>query len=281
MSVIGIYKITNQINGKVYIGQTINYKKRSKAHFSYLVSNKHHNMYLQNAFNKHGKDAFAIELIKECSIDELDKLEIEHILEYNASNEVFGYNLIEGGQKYRFFSDDVKKRVSLKLKGRKFTDEHRKRISESQKGKLISKQAIEKMKFTKKKNGSHLGEKNPNALVSDNTAKEIVLSLLEGSSVKELSVKYETTTDTIYNIMYNKSYTHIMTDVRERLKSRTTENNEKKIEEAVQMYLDGHSQNKISQELKISRNTLRREFKKRNLDTKAHKNQFVSKLIPR
>lgn len=276
-----IYKITNKINGKVYIGQTINYKKRSKAHFSNLFSNKHHNRYLQNAFNKYGRNAFEIEILEKCKEEDLDRLELKYIAEYNATNEVFGYNLVEGGQKYRFFTDDVKKRMSESNKGRKLTEEHKNKISESNKGKVISLESIEKGIKTKKLRQVHLGQKNPNALVTDEDAKKIIDELLTGKEVKLIVEEFETTQDTVYNIMYNKSYTHLMPEVREDLKNRTTTNNKAKLDEAVEMYLNGISQNNIAQKLNISRNTLRRELIKRDIDTQLHKNQFVSKLIPR
>lgn len=281
MGNIGIYKITNKINNKVYIGQTINYKKRSKRHFSYLLRNSHHNLYLQRSYNKYGKDAFSIEMIKECEISELDQLEKDYILKYNSIDREYGYNLMDGGQKYRNFTDDVKMRMSLARKGKKLTKEHCRNISIGQKGRIITQDAINKANKTKKEKGIHLGEKNPNALITDETAKRIIISLLDGLTVKEIALQYETTLDTVYNIMYNKSYTHIMTDMRDKLKDRTALTFEDKIEKAIQLYMDGYSQNKIAKELNVSRNTLRREFSKRDIDTQLHKNQFVSKLIPR
>jgi len=47
----GIY----QINNKVYIGLTKNFKSRFKQHFSKLIKNNHINNYLQYSFNKYRK----------------------------------------------------------------------------------------------------------------------------------------------------------------------------------------------------------------------------------
>ena len=61
----GIYKITNKIDGKCYIGQSSNIKKRFKDHRYDLKYNKHDNPYLQNAYNKYGKDNFKFEILCE------------------------------------------------------------------------------------------------------------------------------------------------------------------------------------------------------------------------
>lgn len=281
MNIVGIYKITNIVNGKVYVGQTINFSKRQKDHLYRLISKKHRNPYLQKAFNKYGKDNFKIELITKCEVEKLDELENHYINEYDSMNKKYGYNLVTGGNEYRVFSEDVKRRMSLKKKGIKFTDEHKKRISESRKGIVYSKEIIEKGLLTKKEKLVHVGEKNPNALISDDIAEKIINELIENKSVNEIADKFYVSVDVVNNILYNKSYKHIMTNIRDSLKCRNTNLNESKIERAIQMYSEGISQNKISQELKISRNTLRKELKQRGLDTKVHKNQFVSTPIPR
>ena len=71
----GIYKITNIINNKFYIGSTNNLKRRRKEHFSLLSKNKNHCKILQRAYNKYGKDAFIFEIIAYCPVKYLFKLE--------------------------------------------------------------------------------------------------------------------------------------------------------------------------------------------------------------
>lgn len=60
-----IYKITNILDGKFYIGSTANFKQRKSQHFTELRCNRHGNPRLQNAFNKYGEENFIIEILEE------------------------------------------------------------------------------------------------------------------------------------------------------------------------------------------------------------------------
>ena len=60
----GIYKIANQVTGDFYIGSAIDLSSRKYNHWLSLKKQKHHNLYLQRAFNKYGKDFFKFEIIE-------------------------------------------------------------------------------------------------------------------------------------------------------------------------------------------------------------------------
>lgn len=100
---IGIYKITNLINNKVYIGQTIDYERRINEHIRHYPNSNYHdfNSLLYRAIRKYGINNFSFEMIEECDTNELDDKEIKWIKKYNAycnwpnSN---GYNMTIGGQ---------------------------------------------------------------------------------------------------------------------------------------------------------------------------------------
>ena len=89
-----IYKITNKINGKAYIGQTITtIKDRMYKHYSHA---KVATTGIDYAIQKYGKENFIVEQIYEASEDEdLDKLEVYYIALYDTFNN--GYNLTPGG----------------------------------------------------------------------------------------------------------------------------------------------------------------------------------------
>ena len=114
----GIYKITNFVNNKVYIGQTINLRTRSSQHFSALKQNKHQNKHLQCSFNKHGIENFKYEIIEFCEPEKLNELEIFYIKKYNATNRNYGYNRENGGVLNRTLSEEARKEMSLRLKGK-------------------------------------------------------------------------------------------------------------------------------------------------------------------
>ena len=98
-----IYLITNTINSKVYIGQTIQtLNKRFNGHCCYSKSDRSINMYIKRAIHKYGRDKFHIHLIEECPIEDLNSREKYWINYYDSYNK--GYNLTLGGQNSNYFN---------------------------------------------------------------------------------------------------------------------------------------------------------------------------------
>lgn len=88
----GVYKITNIINNKVYVGSSVNIIKRKSAHRCMLRDGTHSNEHLQSAYNKYGKDSFVFEVIEYSTKDNLINREQYWIDELMACNRLFGYN---------------------------------------------------------------------------------------------------------------------------------------------------------------------------------------------
>ena len=135
-----IYKITNQINGKVYIGQTNlpSVQDRFDAHVK--KANRHVNRYLYDAMNHYGIDNFSIEEIEHCDKDKLDEREIFWISHYQSNNKDFGYNMTEGGGGGNTWTNNPhKKETGDKIRaahiGKKRSAETLQRMSEARKGK--------------------------------------------------------------------------------------------------------------------------------------------------
>ena len=91
-----IYKITNKINGKIYIGQTSSTtEERWKGH-KYAWHSTRSCPTLYNAFDKYGIENFEIEEIEQCNTKDLNEREIYWIKQYNSYEE--GYNATVGGE---------------------------------------------------------------------------------------------------------------------------------------------------------------------------------------
>ena len=94
-----IYKITNLINNKIYIGQTVqSYQARFTQHKSHS-KNKKNTHRLARAFRKYGDENFIIEPIEFCKTqEELNNRERYWIQYYNSTDDKVGYNILIGGQ---------------------------------------------------------------------------------------------------------------------------------------------------------------------------------------
>ena len=93
---LGIYKIENLINGKVYIGQSVNLKSRITKHKCNSIKEIHResNKPLYRAIRKYGIDNFSFEIIYTCDNKEsLNKLELYYINQYSSNIPKYGYNL--------------------------------------------------------------------------------------------------------------------------------------------------------------------------------------------
>ena len=105
-----IYKLTNKINGKYYIGKTIHFKTRMYQH---KHSWKYKHTYLPNAIKKHGWNNFECEiLMDDVPEEDLNNLEISYIELNDSTNRKKGYNLANGGQGtsgYKFTKDQRRK----------------------------------------------------------------------------------------------------------------------------------------------------------------------------
>ncbi|MBO5704523.1 MAG: GIY-YIG nuclease family protein [Alphaproteobacteria bacterium] len=134
-----IYKITNKINRKVYIGQTT---CSLRARWWQHCRKKAYCPFIHNAIEKYGRENFTVEQIDvACSRDELDQKEQYWIKFYDSMNPKNGYNLTSGGETRKLLSIAVRKKMSIRMKGEKnpmfgthHSEEHKRKISEALKG---------------------------------------------------------------------------------------------------------------------------------------------------
>jgi group I intron endonuclease len=112
-----IYLIRNLINGKIYVGQTMQgLSKRMKQH-AYEASRRCA-YFLERAIAKWGKENFTIESLIEGidSWQEANRLETYWIKELKSNDRSIGYNLSEGGEGIRDETGEVRRKLSASLK---------------------------------------------------------------------------------------------------------------------------------------------------------------------
>lgn len=127
----GIYKITNKINNKKYIGRSIDIIQRWKTHRIELDTNRHKNDYLQKAWNKYGGENFEFEILELCEPEDLNQLEKKYIKKYATfDNKEKGYNLQSGGD-FPKASKSTREKISKSNKGRLLTEEHKNKLSKT------------------------------------------------------------------------------------------------------------------------------------------------------
>ena len=145
-----IYKLTNTVNGKIYIGYTTD---THLGRFNQHISKSHSaDTYIARAMRKYGVENFTTEVIDTAdTVEELLELEVYYIAKYDSTNQDIGYNMHRGGSENPMLSPVVKakhaesmrkpetrKNISKGMKAYRaehpFTEEHRHRLSESMKG---------------------------------------------------------------------------------------------------------------------------------------------------
>lgn len=189
----GVYRIVNNINGKLYIGSTGSkggFNKRWSYHLTDLRQNKHHSRHLQRAWNKYGEESFIFEILE--IIEDFTKetllIREQHYLDLYKSYDVnLGYNIckIAGSSLGVKKTEEEKLRQSELKKGKPIpwmntgeprSEEHRKNLSKSCKGRKSEKEnktyeefygeekAIElKKKLSDVHKGQFVGDKHPQA----------------------------------------------------------------------------------------------------------------------
>jgi group I intron endonuclease len=109
-----VYLITNIVNGKQYVGQTV---KSLKDRWKFHCSIHSGCLAMKSAINKYGKNNFIIEPIYvSSSLEELNKKEEEYVKQYNTLVPNV-YNLMSGGDRPTM-SEESKRKMSIAKKGR-------------------------------------------------------------------------------------------------------------------------------------------------------------------
>jgi group I intron endonuclease len=137
----GIYKITNIVNNKIYIGSAYNISNRFSVHVYTLNNNKHKNKHLQFAWNKYGKINFKFEIIELVHKEQLLLREQYWIDLYKPYQKNIGYNMAKkaGNTAGIKASEQTRRKQSEAAKKRPkriLSEQERLKISERYKGQI-------------------------------------------------------------------------------------------------------------------------------------------------
>lgn len=145
-----VYKITNKVTNKIYIGIT-NQGSGARYRHHWYESRIGEPSPIHRSMAKYGEDNFTLEIIDFAdTYDELKEKEKYWIKQYNSTDKSIGYNLTEGGDGTfgRKHSEETKEKIRQKALGRKVSEETKKKMSETRLGKCSDKQREHLLKLT-------------------------------------------------------------------------------------------------------------------------------------
>jgi group I intron endonuclease len=193
-----IYKLTNTLNNKIYIGLTTeSISERCRKRIAEAKYRDSRNSYILNAIRKHGSEVFKVEQIDTAnSLKELQQKEIFYIQQYNSTDRKIGYNLTKGGEGNLGLkmSDETKEKIRQKRLGNKWPEERKIKHSETLKSKNIDRsKAIENCKLYNLKTSKKVGK-----YTLDNILIE------EYNSIKEAANKNNTSRARLQQVLKTK-----------------------------------------------------------------------------
>jgi group I intron endonuclease len=147
----GIYKISNTITGKIYIGSSRNMLQRFKRHLNLLKNERHVNEYLQRSWDKHGKDAFTFEVMEIVEdIGQLVIVEQRYIDELKCCDKAIGYNIAPRADRPGELAEESRRKISEYRKANPWTKEQIEKSRKSRTGIPLTQLTIENIKMTLK-----------------------------------------------------------------------------------------------------------------------------------
>jgi len=224
-----LYRITNILNSKIYIGQSNKENDRWRQHKYFSRLNPV--QYIHRAMAKYGIENFTYEVIAMCLTQaDTDETEIKLIIQYNSRNLLYGYNISHGADPAwnrglpkeqqpmygKQHSEKTRKKISESNKGRIviISEDQKKKMSKAHMGRKFSKETLEKISLSNKglhrsvetKNKmskSKIGSKNRAGKFkyTEEQKNEIIELHNSGISNNKISVIYNYSSGTINNII--------------------------------------------------------------------------------
>ena len=187
-----VYKHTNKINGKVYIGIT---SQKPQLRWGHNGINYKSSPHFYSAIQKYGWDNFTHDILFTGLIkEEACKKEIELIEKYNSTNREYGYNCASGGETPTM-NKETREKISKSLQGNKngfghpCSEEKKRKISEAQKGRKLTEEHKKKLSDAAKKRHVPCSEEKKEVLRQKSHKKPVYCEELDTvyESVQECS----------------------------------------------------------------------------------------------
>ena len=221
-----IYCYTNLINGKKYVGQTINPEKRYNQHKSsaFNEKDKDYNTPLHRAFRKYGYDNFNYEIIlSTSSLDILNELEIYFIDKYKTQVPN-GYNILEGGNNpSRIFNEETK--INMMKAHANLTEDEVVELRIAYKEKespsvIYNNKYKDRMHFqsflniwTGKRYASIMPEvftdRGRHTKLNEEKVKQIKMEIAEGKSYRKIAENFNISPSTIADIAHGRTWKQV------------------------------------------------------------------------
>lgn len=208
-----IYKSTNLVNGKCYIGLTTKSLDERKRQHIKDASTSRTGMVFHRAMRKYGFNNFLWEVVDSAETEvELKEKEIYWIAFYNSyvnADNSNGYNSTFGGDGINGYkiSEETRKKFSDLGKVRIFTDETRQKMSSSRKGKKHSEDTKQKMSEWQK------GENCPSAKLTEDEVLQIKELIKNKMSITDIAKKFNVSRGAIKGIKTGSTWSHVGEDV--------------------------------------------------------------------
>lgn len=197
---LAIYKITNKVNGKSYIGMTNNFSRRMREH----KRRSNPSTRISKAIQSYGVDNFTYDIL-DYGGEELERYYIKYFdtLYPNGYNETPGGISLKGADNPRYgksCTPETREKIRQKRLGSVLSDEHRRKISESGKGRVMSEHSRRLISEKNKEKGR----------ARSDISKALIISLLEdrnnGMTYDELQSKYKISRGSVQRILKGEHF---------------------------------------------------------------------------
>lgn len=245
-----IYKITNKVNNKVYIGQTrytLEFRWRQHQH-------KKDNTYFHNAIHKYGVENFELEILEECETELLNSKEMFYIAKYDSFKN--GYNLTIGGE--------GNKRLLLDSQYDEIKELY---LSGFSSNKIATLYKVDKGTIVKILKSLDVKLRSNKLNINNQEFLELVEDYKSGYSLKELAKRYDCSTTGIKDFLIRKGV-----DIKEKY---NILKNEEAQQNVINEYLDGKESLKdILNKYHCSYNTFTKILSLHGIDKKGKGTHF-------